>query len=598
MFRTEDEVRKEADIILGFSDKELEVQQGTGQITTFNQLGFKGVLDKPDGWYLPDNKTLPAIILETKSSSQDLTNELWVSELEKNVDIVLTKYKTCIGILYNGNDIRVYINNVEFISVSQKLENKNYYLRLATNKPINKMEIYTLTSKINNTLHFDFGIKNLYHRMIFTACALVATRYGAVLSGGMNYSLFHHSILSTLNKSLEDSKQQNSKLELLVEVYSEIRMNNVNNQKAIDDFIGWIQEISELINSDSWNGEDVMAIFFNEFNRYKPKSESGQVFTPDHITSFMSRLVDINQDDKVLDAACGSGAFLVKSMSIMIEQAGGMHTSKATEIKANQLYGVEFDREIFALAAANFLIHKDGKTNLEHGDSRTDDIKNWVANKGITKVLMNPPFEEKYGCMKIVENVLDSVPTNTTCAFILPDKKLDKHNGKKLLKKHRLEKIIKLPETTFFGIGMTTSVFIFTAGIKQNGQSIFACYIEEDGLVTVKNQGRQDVHNRWAEIEDYWVEVIRRQTGHETIQWLDPNEHLSWQEPEPPFELFEEDFMRSLMDYEMFKQGIDVKELKSEMSDNVFYNSTTEISDNILSINIDTVGEVLDDDEN
>lgn len=105
----------------------------------------------------------------------------------------------------------------------------------------------------------------------------------------------------------------------------------------------------------------------------------------------------------------------------MIEQAGGMHTRKGTEIKANQLYGVEFDREIFALAAANFLIHKDGKTNLEHGDSRTDDVKNWVATKGITKVLMNPPFEEKYGCMKIVENVLDSVPTNTTCAFILPE---------------------------------------------------------------------------------------------------------------------------------------------------------------------------------
>ncbi|WP_156790260.1 hypothetical protein [Falseniella ignava] len=52
------------------------------------------------------------------------------------------------------------------------------------------------------------------------------------------------------------------------------------------------------------------------------------------------------------------------------------------------------------------------------------------------------------------------------------------------------------------------------------------------------------------------------------------------------------------MDYEMFKQGIDVKEFKSEMSDNVFYNSTTELNDNILSINIDTVDEVLDDDEN
>lgn len=55
--------------------------------------------------------------------------------------------------------------------------------------------------------------------------------------------------------------------------------------------------------------EDVMGIFFNEFNRYKKKSESGQVFTPDHITSFMYRLIEVNQNDKVLDAACGSGAF-------------------------------------------------------------------------------------------------------------------------------------------------------------------------------------------------------------------------------------------------------------------------------------------------
>ena len=29
-----------------------------------------------------------------------------------------------------------------------------------------------------------------------------------------------------------------------------------------------IEEMAELINSDKWNGEDVMAIFFNEFNRY------------------------------------------------------------------------------------------------------------------------------------------------------------------------------------------------------------------------------------------------------------------------------------------------------------------------------------------
>ena len=50
-YRTEDEVRDSAKLILGFDKTEPKVKQGTGQITTFNQLGFKGVIDKPDGWY-------------------------------------------------------------------------------------------------------------------------------------------------------------------------------------------------------------------------------------------------------------------------------------------------------------------------------------------------------------------------------------------------------------------------------------------------------------------------------------------------------------------------------------------------------------------
>ena len=95
------------------------------------------------------------------------------------------------------------------------------------------------------------------------------------------------------------------------------------------------------------------------------------MFTPDHITSLMYRLIDVNKNDVILDAACGSGAFLVKSMCNMIKEAGGITTEKADEIMKKQLYGIEFDREIFALACANMLIHKDGKTNIVQMDSRT-----------------------------------------------------------------------------------------------------------------------------------------------------------------------------------------------------------------------------------
>lgn len=591
--RTEDQVRDEAKTFLGFDDGEANVNQGTGQTTTFKNLGFKlGTMDKPDGWYLPKDTGRVAIILETKSEAVDIKKQQHVNELLKNIRIVQSKYTHVVGILYNGIDNRVFKGEEEIDGLAVTLQNKTYYIELYTNGKIDKQKIYRLTKKINDCLHTQFGIKNLYHRMIFTACALVAKRFGARIMEDMDFPTMKAAILSKLSQQLGEDKKKNPKLELLTEVYNEIKMNNTANQQAINDFIRNVSEISVCVNSNDWNGEDVMGIFFNEFNRYKKKSESGQVFTPDHITSFMYRLIEVNHKDRVLDAACGSGAFLVKSMCNMIKEAGGVNTTEAVQIKAQQLFGIEFDREIFALACANMLIHKDGKTNLEQMDARSQEASDWIKEKGITKVLMNPPFERKYGCLTIVKNVLDSVPKDTLCAFILPDKKLEKdlkdaHYGNKILKSHQLLYIIKLPENVF-SAGVTTSVFVFKANRPQNYNPIIGYYIEEDGLETIKNQGRQDIRERWPEIEDYWINAIK--TGEETRfgtkQIIDPREHLSYQKPEIPFSIGEEDFLRTVLNYEIYKNGIDVKDLEEKLLNSILYNAdyTKQGKDVIISI--------------
>lgn len=583
---TEDEVRDKAREILGLNNHGGGVTAGVGQLTTFNQLGFKGKLDKPDGWYLPANKSDTAVVLETKASKIAL-GATQAKELLKNIRIMNAKYEHVVGILYNGESTRVFKNGEEYKEKgSEKLHNIAYYTALFNVDHIDKQRIYELTARINNCLHFEFGIRNLYHRMIFTACALVAKRYDALMVSGMDYSEFHNAILNCLNKELLRDKHQNQKLGLLADVFSEIRMNlNVNSedekeQEHVKDlisiFIDWVTEISDCLNSDAWRGEDVMGIFFNEFNRYKKKSESGQVFTPEHITDFMYKILEVNQNDRVLDATCGSGGFLVKAMANMIDEAGGVNTEKAKEIKQNQLFGIEFDREIYALACANMLIHKDGKTNLEQLDARSEEAGKWISSQNITKVLMNPPFERKYGCMDIVENVLDNVPPHTPCAFIMPDKKLEK-TGKKqkerILKKHRLKKVIKLPEDLFFGIGITASIFVFEAGVPQDDKEFFACCMKSDGLATVKNKGRHDVYGKWAAIEKHWVEVIERQSDEDTCQWMDPAKHLSYQMPQKPFEIFEEDFRKTAMDYLMFQQDIDSKALGEKLLEMTLYSS-------------------------
>jgi type I restriction-modification system DNA methylase subunit len=597
-FLTEDEVRDADKIALGFDEKENGIQQGTGQITTFNQLGIKGVSDKPDGWYIPDNKNAVAILLETKNSNEDIGTKKIIDEIKKNCQILMDAgYKKVVGILHNGYKTAGFFNN-EAIDIPNEIQPKKFYIDLVNEQGIPTQKIYDITRSINNNLHINFGVKNLYHRMIFTACALVAQRYGARLESlkDRDFSMLHGQILSTINKSLEDSKQQNMKLHILEDVYQKIEMNYTENQKAINDFIDDVCTISDCVNSNEWRGEDVMGIFFNEFNRYKKKSEAGQVFTPEHITSFMYRLIGVTQNDCLGDFTCGSGAFLVKGMSNMMREAGGYDTNKAKEIRKSHLFGIEFDKEIYALACANMLIHKDGKTNLDQNDMRTDSACEWIKSKPITKVLMNPPYENKYGCMTIVENVLDSVKAGTDCAFILPDKKLEKASKaqiKRILENHTLTKIIKLPEPLFFGVGVTTSIFIFRSGEAQGDKNIIGYYIEDDGLETVKNQGRQDIKHKWPEMENYWVNAIRdgEDSRYHTKQIINPSEHLSYQMPEKPFEISEEDFKKTAMDYICFKQGIDTKELNEKVLNAALYSSNITESGNNINICCNKAGE-------
>lgn len=596
---TEDEVRNSAGGILGFTIigkhgeminvENDDVISGVGQLTTFNQLGkklktdvFKGKKDKPDGWYFSLDNSAPAIILETKSSDEDVRLQKWVDELQKNIKIASKKYSKVIGILWNGIEQRVFLDGNELEGVSKTLQVKEYYISFCTTEKIDKNHIYEVTQRINNNLHFNFGMTDLQDRMIFTACALVAQRYfpvpGLMNLKNMGYNTFKNWIFDSLSKAIVADKRQNEKLDVLLDTYAGIKI-SIEKQEAINKFIDDVCEISVLVNSDNWNGEDVMAIFFNEFNRYRAKVQAGQVFTPDHVTSFMYRLIDVNMNDRVLDATCGSGAFLVKAMCNMMKEAGGVNTEKSSEIKSERLYGIEMFNKVFALACANMMIHKDGKTNLAQLDARGEEASMWIKGKNITKVLMNPPYERKYGCMKIVKNVLDSVPKGTPCAFILPDKKLekdgvDKKYGNKVLKDHTLKTIIKMPENLFLN-GTTPSIFIFESGRPQGGDNIIGYYIEDDGLETVKNKGRQDIRNRWEKIEDYWIKAIHDGNDYlyNTRQIINPAEHLSYQMPEQVIEILEKDFTKTVLDYTLYERGADLKTYKEQIIESIFYDS-------------------------
>lgn len=454
--RTEDQVRDYAKLVLGFDEAEENVDQGTGQITTFNQLGFKGYSDKPDGWYLPKNMNDVAIILETKSEERDISKQIFIDELMKNIDIISSKYKKTVGILYNGKEIAIY-KNKELIRVANKLQHKQYYIDLFKENYIDKNKIFTLTKRINDLLHFKFGIKNLYHRMIFTASALVVERFGGNLEAikDNGYEPFRNKIYDTLAKSLQDHRKQNLKIDILLEVYSEIKMNIVENQDDINTFIDCIIEIAESINSDNWNGEDVMGIFFNEFNRYKKKSESGQVFTPEHITSFMYDLLEITYNDRLLDATCGTGNFFAAMPKYLREKSG--------------LYGVELDTITGAIAKhlhPNAHIEVKGFETVAFNDNSFDLV---ISNVPFANIrIADNKYDKPYMIHDyFVKKSLDLVHDGGQVTIISSTGTMDKRTENILQDIRETTEFlggVRLPDTSFkaiAGTNVTTDMLFF-----------------------------------------------------------------------------------------------------------------------------------------
>lgn len=163
-----------------------------------------------------------------------------------------------------------------------------------------------------------------------------------------------------------------------------------------------------------------------------------------------------------------------------------------------------------------------------------------------------------------------------------------------MAKKHSLLKIIKLPSEIFAGKASSdTSIFLFKAHEPQNNKEIFACHIKEDGLETIKNKGRQDIKGIWKnKLEPYWLDVIYKQSGDESCQWLKPDEHLSYQMPQEPFSISEQDFKKVVLDFMLFENGIDKKEFEKAMLESLLYDSKIELKDSEILVRFDKDKEV------
>lgn len=266
------------------------------------------------------------------------------------------------------------------------------------------------------------------------------------------------------------------------------RENHIKYRKAIIDTLKELQTLD--IKNAMASGNDILGNFYEKFLNYgNGAKEIGIVLTPRHITEFAVEVLNIQHSDFVLDPTCGTGGFLVSAFDYVKK---GSNNYQINKFKNYNLFGIEQDDEVVALALVNMIFRGDGRNNMSEGNcfqktiiettkgayttgyydrssntiekkkNKKGEIKEYVKeikdnlNPIITRVLMNPPFALKKGDEKerhFIDYALSQMQDSGILFAIIPIsvmiEKSEKHWRADLLKKHTILSVITFPEDLF-----------------------------------------------------------------------------------------------------------------------------------------------------
>lgn len=464
----------------------------------------------------------------------------------------LTGNKT-VAILANtlNDDIKVWrgaISENDLLPNETALRTMEEYVDLYTSKINNKEEVMRNTYQLNEDLH-GYGISERLRSQFIGTC-LLALKYGLVYdTPNITSPQLRAGIKEILGNLLTNDLNKASKLAL-------IDRNVLNSQDvrtlSSSDFRKILREVDTkilpFINDRSTSGQDLLNLFFTMFNKYVGKKDKNQAFTPDHITDFMAKICGVNKNSVVMDICCGSGAFLVRAMTQALDDCAT--ASEQESVKKNQIFGIEYDENVYGLATTNMLIHSDGNSNIVQGSCY--DYKDWIQQAKPTVILMNPPynaqkkhFPEAYGrtwgankkedpskgmyFVKYICDTLNEINCTARLAVLLPvacaiGNAVEISNLKKeILKRNTLDAVFTLPPEVFYpGASANACCMVFNVGTPHSSVSnpdSFFGYYKEDGFKKKKNLGRIEQKNSdgmslWqTEIEPHWIDLYRNRTS-------------------------------------------------------------------------------------
>ena len=506
-----------------------------------NRIGR--AFEKLDIRFVRDNVT---VLIETKQNFTVADEEQLSAYVEYEKELTGNKTVAILANTVNDN-IKVWrgvVSDSDLMPKETALRTMDEYVDFYTSKINDKEKVMQNTYKLNELLHRHSISEKL--RSQFVGTCLLA------LKNGLDYSTptltaaqIRTRIREVLENLLNDDLNKAEKLALL-------NRNVLDNQyirqlkiDAIREILKFIKDnILPFINDKSTSGQDLLNLFFVTFNKYVGKSDKNQAFTPDHITDFMAKITGVNKHSVILDPCCGSGSFLVRAMTQALDDCAT--AAEQENIKKHQIFGIEYDENVYGLATTNMLIHSDGNSNIKQGSCFA--LADWIKEAKPNVILMNPPYngqrihlpksyvdtwakdkkeDPSKGLyfVKYIADTLNSINHHAKLAVLLPVACAIGTSGEiarlkeEILKENTLDAVFTLPNEIFYpGASASACCMVFKIGTKHSDISnpdTYFGYYKEDGFKKKKNLGRVEQvdsntgKSKWVEIENRWIELYR-----------------------------------------------------------------------------------------
>ena len=546
-----------------FSEKWRTKKVGNSHIvevlSTATKSGTGENRGEPDLIYFNENKKI-LILIENKDSIKDhngnniknnatagIKHYLKFFLQDKLQDKKATTQKfladfKIIGIAFSGNitdehnhliDTFIIQNNKIKDILTKEFQNEEDYISLFENLDLELIanNISKSSSEINRMLR---NIDSQKRPVLLSALMVCLYEKNNIQNDFKNSyqnwqtSTIINNIPITINSILANEDISQDKINVLKNELSFITTDNdLNNSNILSEILKELEDnVIPLFNKKT--SYDIIGKFYEEFLRYAgiANVKKGIVLTPNHITDLFTKLIPIKHNDKIFDACCGTGAFLISGMNSLVDIISRSDiadkTYKINNIKQKQLLGFEKSNTMYSLAISNMLFRGDGKSGIHNIDFFSDEAISILKNETPTIGFINPPYgglDNKKNPTKkeiqFLEKMLDNV--SRYGVIIAPQSVFFKDDiiRDRILTKHTLKAVVNMPKELFQPNASThTAIGIFETHLPHNNKEVVFYDLKDDGFVLSKNKGRTDVYNKWNSIKGTLLEKLENPQQH------------------------------------------------------------------------------------